>query len=62
VPKIIKDARAAGVSTFELEFAPDWAAAREIGDKRYLISERHRSGITFYFFTNGTIVFGWFDY
>jgi len=60
-PGIIAKARAAGAPTFELEFAQDWAAASEISDKKKLIDKKYWNDITFYYLTDGTLVFGWFD-
>ncbi|MDR0490686.1 MAG: zinc-ribbon domain-containing protein [Oscillospiraceae bacterium] len=61
VPVIITKAREEGMPTFEMEFAPDWAAAAEISDKKKLIVKEHWSDIAFSYLVGGTIVFGWFD-
>jgi len=61
VPEVIAKARAQGAPTFELEFAPGWAAPSEIDDKLDLIDREHYSDITYYFQTSGTLVFGRFD-
>ena len=58
VPRIIDDAIAAGTSSFQIEFATEWAASSEISDKIMLIDPKYWVDTTFYYIDKGNIIFG----